>query len=124
MNKNLTNILSRLYVAEKKKKKLIVVYTSNGDYGLLSLLWKDGFIYGYSRIHEGKAIVFLKYFNSGSGFFLNLIFLKKRKVLLSELKNLSVLHKNYYYLVLTSKGILSGQRCVNTNTSGFLIARF
>jgi hypothetical protein len=38
MHKNLTNILSRLYVAEKKKKKLIVVYTSNGDYDLLGLL--------------------------------------------------------------------------------------
>jgi ribosomal protein S8 len=73
---------------------------------------------------DGKAIVFLKYFNSGSGFFSNLVFLKKQKVLLHGLKNLSVLHKNYYYLVLTSKGILSSQQCVSKNISGFLIARF
>ena len=121
----LTNILSKLYVAEKKKKKLTRFSLSNCNFDLLDFLWKDGFIHGYSRVEEGgKITVFLKYFHSGGGFFSNIIFLKKQKISLQGLKSLSVLDKNYYYLVWTTKGILSTDCCVKVGIGGYLIARF
>ena len=124
MGNSSADILSKLYVAEKKKKKLTVFSFSNCNIDLLNFLWKDGFIYGYSRADGGKITVFLKYFHSGGGFFSNLIFLKKQKVSLQGLKNLSVLDKNSYYLVQTSKGILSANYCVKIGIGGYLIARF
>jgi ribosomal protein S8 len=119
---NLTHILSKLHVAEKKKKKMIVFSSSNCSIDLLNLLWKDGFIYGYSNI-EGKIIIFLKYFNSGSGLLSNVLFLKKQKVSLHKLQTLSIINKNSYYLVWTTDGILSHKDCLIKNISGFLIAR-
>ena len=124
MNKNLTSVLSGIYVAEKKKKKLIVFSILNCNFDLLNFLWKGGFIYGYAVTEEGTVNIFLKYSHSGNGFFSNIVFLKKQKVSLRELKSLSVLHKNYCYLVLTSKGILSIGHCLERNMSGYLIVRF
>jgi ribosomal protein S8 len=123
MASNLTNILSRLYVAEKKKKKLIVFSKLNCNFDLLNLLWKNGFIYGYNCTAEGKVTVFLKYLQSGVGLFSKVVCLKKQKVSLRQLKSLYTLNKNDYYLVLTSTGVSSIDHCISVNISGFLIAR-
>jgi ribosomal protein S8 len=122
MNKSLTNTLSSLYVAEKKGKKLMMFDSLNCNFDLLNFLWRNGFIYGYERSSGRKATVFLKHTHS-RGFFSNIIFLKKQKVSLQELKNLLFLHKNYYYLIWTSEGIISGNNCVLKNMGGYLIAR-
>lgn len=124
MASNLTNIISRLYVAEKKKKKLIVFSKLNCNFDLLNLLWKNGFIYGYNCTEEGKVTVFLKYLQSGAGLFSKVVFLKKQKVSLRQLKSLYALNKNDCYLVLTSTGVSSVDHCISGNISGYLIARF
>ena len=118
---NITNSLSRFYVAEKTGKKLIILNSSNCSFALLNTLWKDGFIYGYEQVKFGKINVFLKHYHSGG--FSNIIFLKKQKVSLKEIKSLLYLNKNYYYLILTSRGVLSGNQCVIKNLGGSLIAR-
>lgn len=121
MNRSLTDNLSRLFVAEKKGKKVIIVSSRICNFDLLNFLWRGGFIYGYE--HTGmKVNVFLKHSHSVV-FFSNLIFFKKQKVSAQELKNLLFLHKNYYYLIWTSEGILSGNCCARKNMGGYLIAR-
>jgi ribosomal protein S8 len=65
----------------------------------------------------------LKYSLLGVGFFSNITFLKKQEASLRKIKSLSVANKNYYYLVLTSKGVVSADRCIAYKTGGFLIAR-
>ena len=122
MHNTLSNLLSKLYIAEKKNKKLIILNSSTYNLALLNILWRDGFIYGYEKTYVNKINVFLKHGNS-FGYFSNIIFLKKQKVCLKELKHILSFNKNSYYLVLTSKGILSGYYCISKNIGGYLIAK-
>lgn len=123
MHNRLSNNLSRLYIAEKRGKKLITFNNSDYNLDLLNFLWRDGFIYGYKKIGDNAVDVFLKPFNS-VGFFSKIVFLKKNRVALPELKQLLRTNKNYYYLIWTSRGIMSGKYCVSKNMGGFLIAYF
>lgn len=122
MGGNLINILSKLWVAEKKKKKLIVLVFKKRSVHLLEFLWKEGFIYGY-RKKNLKLIIFLKYFHRGLGFFSSLVFTKVKKISTKKIKSLSLLNKNSVYLILTSKGLFSNNKCLKLNISGYLLCR-
>jgi ribosomal protein S8 len=54
------SLLSKIIVAQYTKKKNLKIKKKFLDSLFLDLLWKNGFIFGYSRIKNGY-IVFLKY---------------------------------------------------------------
>lgn len=90
---------------------------------LLNFLWKKGFIFGYRK--EGfKVIIYLKYYQNGSGFFFNFIYLGWTKVSLIKLKKISILNNNDFFIIMTSKGLLTIKESVKAKEGGYLLGKF
>lgn len=122
MQQSLKDILSKLKVAGKKKKKLIILTTNSFGFNLLNFLWREGFIYGYYRTGF-QATVFLKYFFSGSDFFSRLIFFNLKFVSWKKIKLLAFFNKNSFCFVWTVQGIFSFEFCIKKKLGGYVIGQ-
>lgn len=114
-------LLSKIRVAQLSKKITLKVKIISVDLVILDALWKNGLIYGYSKVQD-SCTIFLRYNLQGLGI-LNSIFFLKLKLTNKQVKTLITLDPNYIYLVLTNKGIFI--RSINTlvKDGGKLIAR-
>jgi ribosomal protein S8 len=122
MEQSCKHILAQLKVAESRKKKKLIILTTNNGFTLLNFLWSEGFIYGYYRIGL-QAIVFLKYYITGRGFFLTLHICDQRLVTTQRLKSLYFLNRNNFYIVLTVGGIFSLDFCIKKKLGGSVICQ-
>jgi ribosomal protein S8 len=115
-------ILSKLIVANKCYKKVLLIKKTLVSTITLGLLQKKGFIYGYTEYLKNNFfyIVFLKYSeNNNSG-------LKNFRLLniSYNLKNLYFFEKNTLYFLLNNEGcFLTGISIKNKQTSGVIIAK-
>ncbi len=122
MKHNCTYLLALLKIASTKRKKKLIIVTTNDGFLLLNFLWSEGFIYGYYRCGF-HAIIFLKYFISGRSFFSTLHIGKSRLLNGKLLKSLHFLNKNNFYLVLTVEGVISLDLCVKKKLGGYVIGQ-
>ena len=116
------HILAQLKVASSRKKKKLMILTTNDGFILLNFLWSEGLIYGYYRIGL-QAIVFLKYYISGRGFFSTLYLSDQRLVTTQRLQSLHFLNRNNFYIVLTVGGIFSLDFCIKKKLGGSVICQ-
>lgn len=109
-------LLSKIVVAQQSQKKRLKLKIFRINLIFLNALWKNGIIYGYTKIKNGYNII-LKY-NSASlcNFMYNTLTKKK-------LKTLTILNPNDSYIFLNSKGISIYSKKSSINSGGVLIAK-
>jgi hypothetical protein len=95
-------LLSKIIIAQCKKKKKLKLKSLSVDLVLLNILWKIGIIYGYTKTDIG-CIIFLKY--SLSGGMLSPDAFSYLKLTKKQLNMLFVLNPNVTYMLLSFKGI-------------------
>ena len=89
---------------------------------LLNVLWKEGFIYGYSQIQQ-FYFLFLKYNSQGIGVLSHVTFLLL-PITKKQLNNCKLIDPYCNYLVFTSKGLkLYFQGGLTIYTGGLILAK-
>ena len=102
-------LLSKIVVAQQKKKKNLKVKIVFADLHFLNVLWKNGIIYGYNKISIGYNIILKDNLVSFDCFMRNKLTKKKLKTLL-------ILNPNDSYIFVTYKGIfISSKKSLITN---------
>lgn len=96
-------MLSKIKVAQYSKKTTLKLKNLSVDLIILDVLWKKGFIYGYTKI-QCSYTIFLKYSLQSLGILNSMLFLKS-KLANKQLKTLITLDPNHSYLFLTNKGV-------------------
>lgn len=114
-------MLSKIRVAQFSKKMTLKLKTRPVDLILLDVLWRKGFIYGYTKI-QGSSTIFLRYSLEGLGVLNSIVFLNSELTTL-QIKTLIRLDPNYSYLVLTNKGIYVHSVHNSVQGGGRLIAK-
>ena len=115
-------VLGHIKVAQINHKKKVILKVFSAEVNLLNTLWKNGFIYGYTKIFK-TYIIFLKYNIYGIGLLTQIIFLTK-VVSQKELYNLLVLDPHTSYIIITTKTInFCSFKNITVNFSGLLIAK-
>lgn len=103
----------KLFIVNKKAKILEI---------FLKLLWKNGFIIGYSKIPNKKLKIFLKYVKNKPVINCLKIFYKSSKKFHFSIKQLWKLNStNKFCLISTNKGVKSLLECKRENISGQLL---
>lgn len=97
-------ILAKLKIAEDNNKKVLKIKLFFTDLPLLDLLWKNGFIYGYTY-SKNFYFIFLKYNLKGLGL-LHSTFFFDIKLSKKDLSNYLKLDSYYSYLVWTVEGLV------------------
>jgi hypothetical protein len=95
-------LLSKIIIAQSRKKKKLKLKSLSVDLVLLNILWKIGIIYGYV-LTKVSFIIFLKY--SASGVMLSPDAFSYLTLTKKQLKVLLVLNPNVTYMLLSFKGI-------------------
>jgi ribosomal protein S8 len=115
-------VLSKIKVAQLNKKKKIQVKIIYTELIILDALWKNGFIYGYTKKVKDNYNVFLRYSLRGLGI-LNSISFSKLKLNNKQLKTLIILDPNYMYLMLNNEGIVTLSRNTLAKAGGTIIVK-
>lgn len=114
--------MAKLKVAQDNNKKILKIKLFSTDLPLLNLLWKNGFIYGYTY-SENFYFIFLKYNLKGLGL-LHSTFFICAKLSKKELSNYLKLDSYYSYLVWTVEGfVLYSFKNQTVKDGGILIAK-
>lgn len=69
-------------------------------------------------------MIYLKYYQTGIGFFSNFNFLGGTKISLLKLKKIVLLNNNDFYIIMTSKGLLSIKESIKVQVGGYLLGKF
>jgi ribosomal protein S8 len=124
MGKNLAFLLSNIRVGFLAKKKFIISRCSLRSLECLELLYKLGYIYGYTLLENGRAKIFLKFFDNKS-VIRNIFLLSKssRKEYISFRVLKGALINNYisvngFMFISTPYGILTDVEAVLLRTGG------
>jgi len=118
---NLANLISGLRNGSLAKKAKIIQQYSKKNINILNILIKEGFIKNYI-IEEKKIIIFLKYKNNKS-IIKEIIYIKNKE------KNIYIKNKDLYkikskfFLLSTTKGILTVMEAKKLNIGGKLLCR-
>ncbi len=116
-------VLSKIKIAQCNYKKILKLKISSIDFILLNILWKEGFIFGYSKIKQ-FYFIFLKYNLQGIGLLSSIDFMLIL-VTKKELNNFKLIDPLCNFLVMTSKGLkLYFQKNLLADNGGFLLAKF
>ena len=120
------SLLSNILIAKRQNKKIIKVSHHKSYNKFLSLLWNEGFIYGY-KIKTYKKFyffykIFLKYNEK------NFYPLKKLKFLSGIFKcksliNLNNLDKNFFFILINDKGFFSQRSCIKLGMGGKMFVK-
>ena len=94
----LKNCLVKIKVAQYEKKKIVLVKASSVNLNLLDMLWKEGFIFGYT-LTKGFYQIFLKYNSCGTGILESLLLINYN-LPKNTLKKLLLLEPYTSYIVL------------------------
>ena len=117
------SVLSKIKIAQHNYKKILKLKFLTIDLILLNILWREGFIYGYSKIKQ-FYFIFLKYNLQGVGLlsFLNFMLISVTK---KQLNNLKLINPHCNFLVLTNSGLrLYFHNNLVVGNGGFLLAKF
>ena len=109
-------LLSKIVVAQQSQKKILKIKTFHINLIFLNALWKNGVIYGYTKINNGYSLI-LKY-NSA-----NLCRFMHNKLTKKKLKTLTILNPNDSYIFLNPKGISIYSKKSSIINGGTLIAK-
>lgn len=115
-------IISRLQVAQINNKKVIFIKFSKIVKTILDLLWKEGFIYGYSNYQYKSFKIFLKYSKKGFSSLKGLVFYKKL-IKRTELISLTLFEKNTTLFLVTNKGIFNSKNIIKKGLGGIILAK-
>ena len=126
IHKSIIDMFIRLKNSSKSYKKYALVTKTKQNIKLLNLLYKEGYILGYSFFNNDKniIIVFLKY-KKNEPLIKNINFISKLnkkntytvKLLLQQKNNTSL------YILLTNKGYISSTLSKLNNIGGQLICQ-
>jgi len=97
-------ILGKIKIAQCNYKKVLELKILYTDLSLLNILWKQGFIYGYTKINN-FYFLFLKYNLQGLGLLRSIVFVKV-SISKKQLNNFRLIDPHYNYLIITTKGLL------------------
>lgn len=124
MGKTLAFLLSNIRVGFLAKKKFIISRYSLRSLDCLELLYKLGYIHGYTLLQNGRVKIFLKYFDNRS-VIRNIFLLSKtsRKEYISFRALKGSLVNNYisvngFMLVSTSYGVITDVEAVLLKSGG------
>src|SRR5690606_30263749 len=124
MGKNLAFLLSNIRVGFIAKKKFIISRYSMRSLDCLELLYKLGYIYGYTLLQNGRVKIFLKYFDNKS-VIRNIFLLSKpsRKEYIPFRALKGALINNYisingFMLISTPRGIVTDVEAILLKSGG------
>jgi small subunit ribosomal protein S8 len=117
----LWHMVNNIKNGQKSKKSFVINKRNNLSISLLNVLWKEGFILGYTVEDKNKLKIFLKYKNSNSALkFIQVLSKPSKKIYFSSSK-LWKLQINFGVAVIsTSKGFLTLNECKRLNIGGEL----
>lgn len=113
-------LLSKIRVAQHSKKKKLKLKKFSVDLLFLDVLWKNGVIYGYTKIKD-SYIIFLRY--SLKGVMIDSVAFLYPRLTKKQLKTLITLNPHFSYLVLTFKGVSICSKSNLVQYGGRLIAK-
>ena len=117
-----TLILSKIKIAQCNYKKILKLKMLPVGLILLNVLWKEGFIYGYSQTKQ-FYFLFLKYNSQGIGILSQMEFLLLA-ITKKQLNNYKLKDPHCNYLVFTSKGLkFYSQGALTIFAGGFILAK-
>lgn len=120
------SLLSNILIAKRQNKKIIKVSHYKSYNKFLSLLWNEGFIYGYKIKTYKKSYFFYKIFLKYNE--KNFYPLKKLKFLSGIFKrksliNLNKLDKNFFSILINDKGFFSQRSCIKLGMGGKMFVK-
>ena len=121
------DFLTKIKNAQKIHKTICVLQKSKMVLGTLNILYKEGFINGYS-VEDKRIIVFLKYKINGEPAIQKITIISKsgvpKYISIEKLKMLIKSNKNFGTLIVsTPAGILSQKDAIITNNGGQLLCQ-
>nr|QFP99044.1 ribosomal protein S8 [Rhizaria sp.] len=115
-------VLAKIKIAQLTYKKILKIKLFSIDLRLLNILWRNGYIYGYSKIN-GFYFIYLKYNLQGKGLLSSVIFLNKN-LSRNQIYNLLMMDPYYCYFIMSIKGfIFVSVKNPIINCGGKLIAK-
>lgn len=122
MYRTAKDIFSSIRIAQKTRKKLIVLKVTKEVIAVLKTLWEEGYIYGYKLIDSRSCNVFIKPVQGRFTLFQNLTHVnetvKAKKVL-----NLQLLQKSSSFFLITDRGFLSQKSSLKKKVGGKLVIK-
>lgn len=115
-------LLGRLILSQKHNKEYFIIKKTKNIEIILKFLFKGNFIKTYFNF-KNNFIVFLKFRPSSIFKKIEIISLPSKKIYVNlyKLKSIIYKNKNSFFLLSTSKGILSGEDALNLNIAGELL---
>jgi ribosomal protein S8 len=119
------NVFNQLKTAQKLKKMTTLISYDSNSHKLISLIYNEGYIKGYTIIENNKKIlIFLKYINQNP--------------VINNIKSLSTCHKknyikynnlkkkynnntNFISIILTPKGLMTVKNAIKLKLGGLLL---
>jgi small subunit ribosomal protein S8 len=93
---------------------------------ILDILYEEGYIRGYKLINNNNVEIMLKYINSQPAIN-QIIRISKpgRKIYYSveEIKKLIINNQNIFYILSTSRGIITSKQVIEYNVSGEVLCK-
>jgi ribosomal protein S8 len=121
----LGDMVSRLRVAAKARRKSVDVLNTKFSLNILDVLYKNGIIRGFLVLDFYKIRVFLKYYQNKPVYFnMELVSTPGHKVIWS-LDTLSLKYKARsfagFYIISTTKGLITSTECLLTSRVSGLV---
>lgn len=114
-------ILSKIKVAQLQQKKTLTYKSVLFDQVVLNVLWKNGYIYGYTK-NKYSVTIFLRYSLRGTGT-LNLMQIFSTKLTSKQISSLTLLDPYYSYLVFVNNKVYIRSICDLSIGGATLIAK-
>ena len=115
------SLLSKIVIAQNKNKVRLTIKVYKKNLGLLDFLWKQGYIYGYTKVSVSCYCILLKY-GRGLHLFKNLIFMQ-RQLCQKDISALSFGDKNRMFFIKTTHGILAQKVCIDAGLGGSVFVK-
>lgn len=122
----LSNMICNIKVAYIGKKVKTVAPNSKVCINILSILYKLGYIRGFSIVNKKEVVVLLKYhLNKSVIKNIGVVSTPGRRVYYDnkKLKNLISKKDHGFYIISTSKGVLTDEEAFNFNVGGEVLLK-